>query len=514
MALTKVSRGLLSTGIVDNSNATAITLNADESATFAGSISVTGTITSTAFGSQLATTLFQQNVLKSSVASSAGAFIRMAVSGAGNPTYAFEDDTNTGMFTSGADTLNFATAGTERMRLSGGSVGIGVSNPSDYYANNLVVTGPSEGGITIASTGNHTNYLLFADSTSGVARYAGMIEYAHSLDQMAFRTNSIQRMAISNTGNVGIGTGSSAPSNLLHLHNTSGDSIIRMSGGGGLGINYGGFVNGYGVTGTGGYLDLGVIDANFFRTAIQVRQQAAEIIFKNGDTERMRLSGGNLLVGKSALNFATAGTEIMDHGEIQVTRASGVPMYLRRNSSDGAILSFYKDGTAVGSVDTKDGDLAIGTGTCGIRFNDGANAVIPFNITTNSQTDNTLDLGFGSLRWQDIFATNGTIQTSDRNEKQDIAELTDAEQRVAVAAKGLMRKFRWIDSVAEKGDEARIHFGIIAQDLQAAFEAEGLDAGRYAMFTSNTWTDEDTGEERTRLGVRYSELLAFIISAI
>ena len=40
MALTKVSRGLLSTGIVDNSNATAITLNADESATFAGNVGI------------------------------------------------------------------------------------------------------------------------------------------------------------------------------------------------------------------------------------------------------------------------------------------------------------------------------------------------------------------------------------------------------------------------------------------------------------------------------------------
>ena len=35
MALTKVSRGLLSTGIVDNSNATAITIGSDESVTFA-----------------------------------------------------------------------------------------------------------------------------------------------------------------------------------------------------------------------------------------------------------------------------------------------------------------------------------------------------------------------------------------------------------------------------------------------------------------------------------------------
>ena len=125
-----------------------------------------------------------------------------------------------------------------------------------------------------------------------------------------------------------------------------------------------------------------------------------------------------------------------------------------------------------------------------------------------------MDVGSSSFRFDNIRATNGTIQTSDQNEKQDIAQLSDAEQRVAVAAKGLLRKFRWRDAVEEKGDEARTHFGIIAQDLQAAFAAEGLDAGDYAMFIHTTWTDEETGEERTRMGVRYSELLAFIIAAI
>jgi hypothetical protein len=173
--------------------------------------------------------------------------------------------------------------------------------------------------------------------------------------------------------------------------------------------------------------------------------------------------------------------------------------------------------------------------------------------------DNSKELLIGSyFRFDDIYATNGTIQTSDRNEKQDIEALTDAETRVAVAAKGLLRKFRWQSAVEEKGDEARIHFGIIAQDLQDAFTAEGLDASDYAMFISTTWwetqtevaaveaveevTDEEgnviteaveakdaytridtynTAEEapegateRTRLGVRYSELLAFIIAAI
>ena len=138
--------------------------------------------------------------------------------------------------------------------------------------------------------------------------------------------------------------------------------------------------------------------------------------------------------------------------------------------------------------------------------------------------DNAVDLGSSSTRFDDVYATNGTIQTSDRNEKQDIAELSDAERRVAVAAKGLLRKFRWIDAVTEKGDNARTHFGIVAQDLQAAFTAEGLNAGNYAMFISTTWWEhegeiytQDAPEgatEKTRLGVRYPELLAFIIAAL
>ena len=102
---------------------------------------------------------------------------------------------------------------------------------------------------------------------------------------------------------------------------------------------------------------------------------------------------------------------------------------------------------------------------------------------------------------------------SSRNEKQDIQALTDAEQRVATACKGLIRRYKFNSAVAEKGDDARYHFGIIAQDLQDAFTAEGLDAGDYGMFISSTWTDDD-GVEQTRLGVRYNELLAFIIATL
>lgn len=198
-------------------------------------------------------------------------------------------------------------------------------------------------------------------------------------------------------------------------------------------------------------------------------------------------------------------------------------------TQDGRIIEFVTGSNHRGSLGVT--EVAYGSGSffagpgCGLlattQFS--SHIVQPCD-SIGDYKDNSVDLGSTSVRFDDVYATNGTIQTSDRNEKQDIAELSDAERRVAVAAKGLLRKFRWIDAVTEKGDNARTHFGIIAQDLKAAFTAEGLDAGNYAMFISTTWWEhegetytQDAPEgatEKTRLGVRYPELLAFIIAAL
>ena len=276
------------------------------------------------------------------------------------------------------------------------------------------------------------------------------------------------------------------------------------------------------------------------------QREANNIRIFTSDTERMRIdSSGALLIGKTSSDNTTVGGRFLADGFGSLVRDGNKCITLNRKTSDGEIIDLQQDNSTIGGIYSSPSITGpfIGHINVGLAMYHVGNSVLPSG--TGGLRDNAIDLGNSFNRFDDIYATNSTIQTSDRNEKQDIEELSEAEQRVAVVAKGLMRKFRWIDSVAEKGDNARTHFGIIAQDLQDAFTAEGLDAGDYAMFTSTTlWekeisvdaveADEENGieaqeaytyrkiaeeategyTERTRLGVRYNQLLAFIISAL
>ena len=244
-------------------------------------------------------------------------------------------------------------------------------------------------------------------------------------------------------------------------------------------------------------------------------------IRSSGGGERVRIdASGNLLVGVTSttqpgVGNTTAGTSLRNSGggSIAVSRNGDTAGYFNRNTSDGSIVSFRKAGTEVGNIGARGGNLYVGNGDVALKYSGTNDAIFPSTAVDGAGRDNAIDLGASGTRFNDIYATNGTIQTSDRNEKQDIENLSEAEAKVAVRAKSLLKKYRWKSAVKDKSDDARIHFGIIAQDLQDAFTAEELDAGNYGMFISNTWTNED-GVEQTRLGVRYSELLAFIITTI
>tara|TARA_R110001599_G_scaffold230668_1_gene429918 strand:- start:21 stop:1166 length:1146 start_codon:yes stop_codon:yes gene_type:complete len=211
-------------------------------------------------------------------------------------------------------------------------------------------------------------------------------------------------------------------------------------------------------------------------------------------TEGFQVTGsvgsGGKTVNSFLVNTHTSGTGTILRFQSALSGSIAKIFHLDLQSDDNRMSLGFFDGDQIGLlIENSNGGSGSETG-----------AIFPI-------TDNKTTLGKAANRWSVVHAGSATINTSDRNLKEDIQELSDAELRVAQACKGLVKRFKF------KGG-TRKHIGVIAQDVRDAFTAESLDAHEYGLFCSDTWTDEDTGEEVTQLGIRYEELLAFIITAL
>ena len=376
-----------------------------------------------------------------------------------------------------------------------GDIGISTNSPSTFSAGNGMPTIALQGNDSTFTDRSGALCFISQDGSTGKTwMYQDTDMYIQSATNtdMLFFTGNTERMKILSGGNVDISAGH-----------------VLLD-------------NGYGIN------------------------SAGNLVFFTSSSEIARFdSSGNFLVGKtSSGSFTESSVELNNTGYVMSARNDGANIFLSRQGSsspEGAMISLSKVNTEIGRIGVKSSRMYMGSSSTGLAFEGSqADSIYPVSASGDgSLRDNAIDLGFASSRFDDVHATNGTIQTSDENEKQNIASLTSAEINAAKAISKLFKTYKWKDKVTAKGDAARTHTGVVAQEVQKAMTDAGLDATKYAFWCSDTWweveetTTDDDGKKhtgtvsyqtekdapegatkRTRLGVRYPELMSFVLASI
>lgn len=102
--------------------------------------------------------------------------------------------------------------------------------------------------------------------------------------------------------------------------------------------------------------------------------------------------------------------------------------------------------------------------------------------------DKAISLGSSARKWTQLYAATSTINTSDARLKDAVSAIPDEVLDAWGDVDFVQYQFK--DAVAEKGGQARLHSGLVAQRIDAAFSSRGLDASRYGLFCYDEWDAE------------------------
>jgi len=296
------------------------------------------------------------------------------------------------------------------------SLGIGTTSPAFVGGGNpeLTISGTISyfnlQGNRTAGAGNATGQIRSFNGSTEISRIATVLDSGTTDGAMLFSTASsgsiAERLRIDSSGNVGIGT--TSPSVKLHMVRNA-ENTLRIE----------------------DTLDSTVMDLRADSVGGFVRTNGSyPLRFLTNNAERMRIdSSGNLLVGTTDINpgfnDTNTGSAIRSAGSIFTSVDGSTAGYFNRNTNDGDIVSFRKDGSPVGSIGAKNSVLLIGSGATGLMFESGGNDIIPRN-TDGSNSNGSTDLGSSTSRFKDLYLSGGVYLggTGSANKLDDYEEGT------------------------------------------------------------------------------------------
>ena len=283
----------------------------------------------------------------------------------------------------------------EAMRIdSSQRVGIGTTSPQDtlHVVTDSSTTNDTVDVVRIEATSSGTPAVGFgavidfraeragasSDSMGRVGfvadtMTASRIDGAYVVETAIDGTYS-ERMRISSTGNCGIGT--TSPSSKLTLSDTSANSIVQTR-----------FIN----------------DARNYALGVHGGLSDSFVLYDEtaGATRLVVDTSGNVLINKTATGGNTAGMQILAGSFFSHVRDDGVVQVLNRKTSDGDILQFEKDNSAVGTIGAFAGRLYVGNDDTFLTFEGAADKIYPAS-SSGASRDNAIDLGGSSARFKDI----------------------------------------------------------------------------------------------------------------
>ena len=272
-------------------------------------------------------------------------------------------DDNTRIQFPSNDTIAFKTAGSERLRIdSSGRLLVGTNtNNAHANADNVVISGTGNIGLSIMSTDSGRSSIYFGDSSSSPGSYAGYIDFIHSSNSFNIGRGNDNSLTIDSSGRVIIGDTSTG--NAF----SGGDSLV------------------IGNTSSGTRSGVTLVSAN---------NQDGGIYFSDGTS-----SGNANVQGQIVYNHSTNNLTFYTQASARLSIGSnGISAFTGSVTATGTIES---TGTGAG-VGGKFGQIQVGAGAI---YNTIQNTVAntPIHLQYNNSGDIKCNEGGGDLRTNDII---------------------------------------------------------------------------------------------------------------